>query len=108
MVDLQILNDAITGDAAELVHIVEVEGKGRGMVAKKDIAIGMKIVTDRPLAASIYGVEIMPIKYGFKDKFGSNKISNQLNRFNFSNGSRICDLRASPSGEYLEPIKRRE
>ena len=71
--DLQILNDAITGDAAELVHIVEVEGKGRGMVAKKDIAIGTKIVTDRPLAASIYGVEIMPIKYGFKDKFGLNK-----------------------------------
>lgn len=68
LVDLQILNDAITGDAAELVHIVEVEGKGRGMVAKKDIAIGTKIVTDRPLAASIYGVEIMPIKYGFKTR----------------------------------------
>lgn len=80
MVDLQILNDAITGDAAELVHIVEVEGKGRGMVAKKDIAIGTKIVTDRPLAASIYGVEIMPIKYGFKDQFGSNKAANRVNR----------------------------
>lgn len=108
MVDLQILNDAITGDAAELVHIVEVEGKGRGMVAKKDIAIGTKIVTDRPLAASIYGVEIMPIKYGFKDKFGSNKASNRLNPFNFFNAPRIWDLRATPSENYLEPIKRRE
>lgn len=83
--DLQILNDAITGDAAELVHIVEVEGKGRGMVAKKDIKIGTKIVTDRPLAASIYGVEIMPIKYGFKDKFGSNKASYRLHRFKILN-----------------------
>ena len=94
--DLQILNDAITGDAAELVHIVEVEGKGRGMVAKKDIAIGTKIVTDRPLAASIYGVEIMPIKYGFKDKFGSNKVSCGLHRLKILNFTMVQeDFRSS-------------
>jgi len=65
-VDLESLNQSIDSDSRELVEIVEIEGKGRGMVARKDISIGTEILKDAPLAASIYGIEIMPIKYHFK------------------------------------------
>ena len=36
-IDLDSLNSAIEGDAVEFVKIIEIEGKGRGMVAKKNI-----------------------------------------------------------------------
>ena len=66
IVDLDQLNGSLSEKSRELVEIVELEGKGRGMVARKDILKGTEIVRDTPLAASIYGIEVMPIQYGFK------------------------------------------
>ena len=87
IVDLAELNGSLSEKSRELVEIVEIEGKGRGMVARKDIEQerrflfqnlyessflknlnhqGTEIVRDSPLAASIYGIEVMPIQYGFK------------------------------------------
>ena len=34
--------------------------------SKPSIPSGTEIVSDKPLAAAIYGIEVMPIKYGFK------------------------------------------
>ena len=65
-IDLESLNEAIDINSREMVEIREIEGKGRGMIAKNDISLGTEILKDTPLAASIYGIEIMPIKYHFK------------------------------------------
>ena len=66
IIDLAELNGSLDAKSRELVEIVELDGKGRGMVAKVDIDRGTEIVRDSPLAASIYGIEVMPIQYGFK------------------------------------------
>ena len=67
IIDLAELNSSLDEKSRELVEIVELDGKGRGMVAKVDIARGTEIVRDSPLAASIYGIEVMPVQYGFKE-----------------------------------------
>ena len=45
------------------VEIMEVIGKGRGVIALRDIPAGKVVLRDVPLSAAIYGDETMPFPF---------------------------------------------